>query len=230
MVRFMQLKAILSKIIPNNTKIRFLSHLPKLEDWRLAHPEIYPTFSSRFDLYDYVSESIVKNEKIIYLEFGVFEGESIQYWSEINLAQESTFWGFDTFTGLPESWEFFSGKLEKYEFDTGGKIPEIKDKRVAFMKGLFQETLSDFLANEALGSLIVIHIDADIYSAALYVLTQMDHKIKPGTIIIFDEFSNVLHEFRALDDYCAAYMRAYEVLGVTHNQRDYFGQIAIRML
>jgi len=65
-----------------------------------------------------------------------------------------------------------------------------------------------------------------LYSASLYVLTQIYRIAKLGTIIIFDEFPSLLHEFRALDDYCAAYMRNYGVLDSTQ----YDIQIAIQML
>jgi O-methyltransferase len=61
----------------------------------------------------------------------------------------------------------------------------------------------------------VLHIDSDLHSSAIYVLTRMDHLIRPGTIIIFDEFASALHEFRALDDYCRAYRRNVTPLVMT---------------
>lgn len=57
------------------------------------------------------------------------------------------------------------------------------------------------------------------------MLTRANNIIKPGTIIIFDEFYSVMHEFRALEDYCSAYMRNYSVIAATRNHLE----IAIRI-
>ena len=43
---------------------------------------------------------------------------------------------------------------------------------------------------------------------------------------MFDEFSSVLNEFRALNDYTQSYKRSYDVIGVTN---PFFEQIAIQV-
>jgi hypothetical protein len=53
----------------------------------------------------------------------------------------------------------------------------------------------------------------------------MDPWIVPGTLIIFDEFFDPVHEYRALEDYAAAYMRKYEVVAATRD----FVQAAIKI-
>jgi hypothetical protein len=222
-------KEILSKIIPHSSKIRFLSYLPKLNVWIRTHKENCRIFQDRYKLYDYLNNDILKNEKINYLEFGVFKGESIKYWSNINSDKESVFFGFDTFTGLPDEWQRFADKLGKNHFDAKGEIPEIEDHRVNFVKGLFQKTLPDFLKSHSMQSQLIIHCDADLYSAALYILTKCNDIIVPGTIIIFDEFSTILDEFRALEDYCSSYIRDYIVLGATKSSNNYYSQVAIQM-
>jgi hypothetical protein len=162
------------------------------------------------------------------LEFGVFQGASIKYWSTINSCTESRFFGFDTFEGLPERWDYFSRGLAEKHFDLGGQIPNVNDTRTCFVKGLFQDTLPVFLKQHCMRKQLVIHNDADLYSSTLYVLTQLNNMIVPGTIIIFDEFSSVLHEFRALEDYCASYLRSYDILAATKSPIDYYTNVAIR--
>jgi len=142
---------------------------------------------------------------------------------------DSMFYGFDTFTGLPQAWENFTGSRDKNAFDVGGKYPQIDDERVSFIKGMFQDTLPEFLKNYNSNRQLLIHNDSDLYSSTLYVLTAANSIIVPGTIILFDEFSSILNEFRALEDYCSSYIREYEVIAATISPHDYYSQIAIRM-
>lgn len=223
------LKRAFSKLLPDMTMLRYLSYLPKIESFRKSHPEIYPVFIDRFRMYDYLNQVVIKKGPIVYLEFGVYRSASIKYWADINADIQSRFHGFDTFTGLSDKWESFSGSLEMKSFDVEGYCPQIDDSRVVFIKGMFQNTLPGYLDRHCAAQQVVIHNDADLYSSTLYVLTCANKIITPGTIIIFDEFSSVLHEFRALEDYCASYMREFVVVGATISSTDYYSQIAIRM-
>jgi O-methyltransferase len=180
---------------------------------------------TREDMYRYVSDTLLggSGKAFDYLEFGVFEGDSIRQWCALNQNAGSRFFGFDSFEGLPEDWH--SGK-RKGAFSTDGKIPEIADHRVSFVAGWFQKSLRDFLASYHPQSQIVIHIDCDLYSSTLYCLTTLDPVISPGTLIVFDDFFDALHVYRALTDYCSAYMRQYLLLARSHE----LGQVAISML
>jgi len=126
------------------------------------------------------------------LEFGVFEGYSIKQFASLNAHKESKFYGFDSFEGLPEDW---IRNLKKREFDVNGNLPSVDDKRVTFIKGWFQNTLSNFLADEDLNETLFVHYDADIFSATLYTMLQID-TLKTPYYAVFDEFTG--HETRAL--------------------------------
>jgi O-methyltransferase len=180
---------------------------------------------TREDMYRYVSETLLggNGKAFDYLEFGVFEGDSIRQWCALNTNAGSRFFGFDSFEGLPEDWH--SGK-RKGAFSTDGKIPEIADPRLSFVTGWFQKSLRSFLISYRPQSQIVIHIDCDLYSSTLYCLTTLDPVISPGTLIVFDDFFDALHVYRALTDYCSAYMRQYRLLARSHE----LGQVAIAML
>ncbi|MFT5123031.1 MAG: O-methyltransferase [Kiritimatiellia bacterium] len=206
-----------------------LSYLPKIEAWREEKASQAQLFKNRYDMYAWINQEMLSGNAIDYLEFGVFKGDSIRKWSEINTNADSRFWGFDTFTGLPEDWDRVINPLAENAFDTGGKPPDIPDVRVQFEKGLFQDSLPDFLFRQSFRSPLVIHNDSDLYSATLYVLTRMNEYFAPGTIVIFDEFSTVFDEFRALEDFCAAYVRSYKVLAATRSRESYYSQVAIQL-
>lgn len=173
-----------------------------------------PTLPTRFDLYQYVIDRHGLGGTIDYLEFGVFHGESLRWWAAHNSDPAARFYGFDGFTGLPDGWV----GLPPGTFSTGGQIPTFDDPRVALEIGLFQDTLGEFVARQPLDRRTVIHLDADLYSSTLYVLTTLAPRLRPGDVILFDELGSaygVTHEFRALEDFAASYRFRYRLLAGT---------------
>lgn len=225
-----QAKKFLSKIIPNSGRLRYLAYLPKLEAFHKLYAKESQLFADRYKMYQYINNEVLNNQPISYLEFGVFEGESFRYWLNLNNNEASRFYGFDTFTGLPEDWIHPTATKSQGTFNVEGRLPEANDQRGNFVKGLFQETLPGYLAEHDSSKRLVIHNDSDLYSATLYVLTRANDIIAPGTIIIFDEYAAMLDEFRALEDYCCAYMRNYKVIAATQSPENYYFQVAIEML
>ena len=144
-------------------------------------------------------------------------------WVALNQNRESGFFGFDSFEGLPEDWH--AGK-QKGAFSTGGKHPEIADARVSFVAGWFQNSLRQFMTSYRPQNQLVIHVDCDVYSSTLYCLTMLDPWMTPGTVIVLDDFFDALHVYRALSDYCSAYLRKYAIVARTHE----LGQVAIVMV
>ena len=187
-------------------KVDRLNRMPLLSTFVREHAN-GPSFPTREAMWDYLAEKTAG--RIDYLEFGVHEGRSILHWARRNTDAVSRFVGFDTFTGLPEDW---SQSYPRGHFDTGGRLPATDDARVRFVEGLFQDTLPAFLDGFRPRSRLIVHNDSDLYTSTLFCLTTLDRIIAPGTIIIFDEFGDVMHEFRALQDYLASYRRKVEVL------------------
>lgn len=183
-----------------------LNRMPLLTGFAREHAGA-PGFATREAMWDFLAAQTAG--PIDYLEFGVHEGRSILHWAQRNRDPDSRFFGFDTFTGLPENW---SSSYPRGHFDTGGRTPATDDPRVRFVKGLFQDTLPTFLADFAPRNRLVVHNDSDLYSSTLFCLTALDRVLTPGTIVIFDEFGDVMHEFRALHDYVASYRRRFKVL------------------
>jgi len=146
------------------------------------------------ELFDLVIKRVGEG-RTLYLEFGVFQGESLRYWSNNLKNPLAQLHGFDSFIGLPENWNIDS---PKGFFSTNGEIPEIPDPRVRLFKGWFDETLPAYQPPEH--DKLVINMDADIYSSTAYVLGTLESMIDVGTFIYFDEFADRFNELKAFTE------------------------------
>jgi len=205
----------------------FFAHIAELSKWISIHKknnknDFYSfsfDYSRRESLYEQIIKEHNLDSNIDYIEFGVSKGYSFRWWINKITNKNARFYGFDTFTGLPEDW----GLFKQGDMGNGNAPPEIDDDRHEFFQGLFQQTLLPFLSNYENKNRKIIHMDADIYSATLYVLTLLTPYIKPGDIIIFDEFNVPLHEFKAFSEWTKSFYIDYEVLGGVNN----FYQVAL---
>jgi hypothetical protein len=207
-----------------------LAYLTKLSKWISETPkppynDFYNKkveYNKRMLMYKHILEKEKLDSEVDYLEFGVASGISFKWWVENNKNSNSKFYGFDTFTGLPEDF----GVYKKNDYSQDGKFPDIGDERVEFWSGMFQKSLPEFLENFNRNRRIVLHMDADLYSSTIYVLTSVAGFLKHGDIIIFDEFGVPTHEFRAFIDFFSSYPIKYELLAATNN----YLQIAIKII
>jgi len=205
----------------------FIAHMAKLSKWiainkKKCKNDFYTikfNYNKRESLYEQVINDFNLNTNIDYLEFGVAKGRSFNWWINRIKDVDARFYGFDTFTGLPESW----GPFKKGDMGNNNTPPVIDDHRHEFYQGLFQQTLIPFLKHYDADKRKVIHMDADIYSATLYVLAIITPILKSGDIIFFDEFNVPLHEFKSFEEWSNAFYIDYEVLGGVNN----FYQVAI---
>ncbi len=66
-------------------------------------------------------------------------------------------------------------------------------------------------------TLKVIHMDADLYSSSLFVLSALAPYLRKGDLVFFDEFNVPNHEFAAWYDFTRSFYVEYEVLGAVNN-------------
>ncbi|HEX2617509.1 MAG TPA: TylF/MycF/NovP-related O-methyltransferase [Flavobacteriales bacterium] len=181
-----------------------IKHLPNVS------PVAKPGSSQRTELYVLVNDGLAGGP-VDYLEFGVFQGRSFRWWVEHNTHPDSRFYGFDTFTGLPEDWGGFKAG------DMSAGIPDIRDPRVTFVKGLFQDTLPGFIAGWKGTGRKVIHLDADLYTSTLYVLCSLAPYLRAGDVLLYDEFAVPEHEYLAFRNFSDSFRVKYEVIGARNN-------------
>ena len=173
-------------------------------------------YEERKQLYGLAHELTKPDGSIDYLEFGVWKGDSMRVWLGLSKDPGSRFYGFDSFEGLPESWK----NLKAGDLSVDGKLPDIDDERVTWVKGWFKDTLPQFVKTYDPKNKLVIHIDSDLYSSALYVLMYLDPFIKPGTVLLFDDFSDIHHEFAAFKHYLRASLKQVECMATRRNGLD----------
>ncbi len=148
----------------------------------------------REQIFDRIA-SQVADQRVLYLEFGVYTGASMRYWSRRLTHPEARLHGFDSFEGLPES----SGVWTKGQYDARGAVPRIDDPRVEFFKGWFDQVLPSYVLPQH--DVLVVTLDADLYSSTIFVLRHLRPWIKPGTYLYFDEMEQVDHEPRAFGEF-----------------------------
>jgi hypothetical protein len=131
------------------------------------------------------------------LEFGVFEGRSLAVIADARKDREV--YGFDSFQGLPED---YRPHVRRGAFALD-RLPDVEGAELVI--GWFDDTLPKFLATHP-GPVDFLHVDGDLYSSAVTVLTLVGPRLLAGSVVIFDEFFNWPGweddgEFRAWQEY-----------------------------
>lgn len=145
------------------------------------------------------------------IECGVADGASLRHLAKVTTR---TLYGFDSFEGLPEHW---AGTFErKGKFGRGGALPEVP-ANVTLHKGWFDQTLPAFLAAHPQDLVAFLHVDCDIYSSTVTIFRELGSRLKPGSVIVFDEYFNYpnwqRHEFRAFQEFIRDSSFSYRYLG-----------------
>jgi len=122
-------------------------------------------------------------EKGLCLEFGVYRGESINFFSDY--LKDRHWYGFDSFEGLQENWD--AGIHGMKFFNLNGKPPTV-NKNVTLYKGWFKDTLPNFFKNKK-DKISFIHIDCDTYESTNDVLNNIPiNRIQKGTVLLLDDY------------------------------------------
>ena len=191
---------IIWRKILKEKKVKFIAETKG----RLEHSEFNKKI--RNVVWDEIPKYLGANSKIIYIELGVWEGFSINYFSKLFINKYSEFNGFDTFTGMPEPWRH----MNVGHYDQSGNLPKFSDNRIKFYKGIFQETLENFLKNTNVDkdTKILINFDCVLYTSTLFCLTKIEQYFK-DYYFIFDEFYG--DECRAFKNFVDSYKKDYEL-------------------
>lgn len=132
------------------------------------------------------------------LEFGVYTGRTLNVIAAAR--EDKQVFGFDSFQGLPEDWR---SNIPAGTFRTD-HLPDVPGAELVV--GWFENTLPDFLESHP-EPVAFLHMDADLYSSTATVLGHIGSRLRPGSVIVFDEYFNYpgweQHEHRAWQEYVA---------------------------
>ena len=199
MIKNYLLKILKKLIIFFNSRLKIKVQPPSPAD--LYHEAVaknsYETFKVYFkDSYVFsddnsirsfaINEAVKKFDKeSLFLEFGVFKGDSINLFAKRLKKINAEIFGFDSFKGLKDEW-----MTEEFNppgtFDLKGKKPRV-EKNVKLIDGWVEETAKEFFSKNS-KRIAFIHFDLDTYSSTSFVLKLIKNGFQPGTIILFDEF------------------------------------------
>ncbi len=156
------------------------------------------------------------------LEFGVWSGTTLNIIAK-NRGDQRV-WGFDSFEGLPEDWrsQFLTGS-----FARNGDLPKVEGAELVI--GWFDKTLPGFMETHA-GPVDFVHIDCDLYSSTKTALEAVGPRLRPGSIVLFDEYFNYPgwreHEHKAWMEFTAKHDIKFKYEGYSFADE----QVIVRVL
>lgn len=162
-------------------------------------------FSEKTQMYPWAMKQ-AKGDGLV-LEFGVASGNTVNLFADLH---RGPVYGFDVFTGLPETWRpgFPKGAFAQKA------LPNVREN-VELVVGLFEDTLPGFVAKHP-ERIKLVHVDCDIYSGTVTIFTELENRIDDDTIIVFDEYLNFpgweRDEHRAFMEFCERTGREPEYL------------------
>lgn len=148
-------------------------------------------------------------ENLTVLEFGVAWGYATNWWLSRLESPTLRWFGFDTFTGLPEGYR----DMGPGTFSAEGLKPAINDTRVAWVEGLAEETIPAFEFVRPAQGRMFLFFDFDLYGASLVAWDHFSGSLEPGDILYFDE-SYDSNERRLLDEHLLPNHR-FRAIGAT---------------
>tara|TARA_Y100000996_G_scaffold312138_1_gene248421 strand:+ start:1121 stop:1873 length:753 start_codon:yes stop_codon:yes gene_type:complete len=207
------IRSLLSKIIINTIPLDLLStkdnkktsyeyfyneevkkSYEHFKDWYLQTVHL-----SGDDILHYAITHVEYEPKNLYLEFGVWEGRTINLFS--NHIQPNKIHGFDTFEGINEDWA--GTDKPKGFYTANNNLPKVNDNCV-LIKGLIQDTLPIFLEEKDNDEIAFVHMDINTYESSKFVLELIKPRLKINAIILLRGCHNYpgwsVGEYRAFQE------------------------------
>jgi len=135
------------------------------------------------------------------MEFGVAWGYATNWWLQRLPDRNLTWHGFDTFTGLPTTWDREGLIVAPLgAFSAHGDTPRIDDSRVEWHVGDVKQTLAARDWSGLGGRPLFVMFDFDLYEPTAVAMQALLPYFKAGDVLYFDEAFDAWNERRAIDE------------------------------
>ena len=168
----------LDTLIKDNTTKENFEHFKEIFKTSVLYRDLW-------EIREYAILNSIDDDKLddgYYLEFGVWKGESANFFSKY----VNKLYVFDSFEGLREDW--LGNQVGKGYFNLNKKIPKL-NSNVEPIVGFVQDTLEGFLKKNN-PKINFVHFDMDTYPPTKYTLERLKPFLSKDAILIFDELYN----------------------------------------
>ncbi len=156
-------------------------------------------YEDTWNIREYAIKTALSNDKdkeYHYLEFGVYQGETANYFSKY----VNKLYAFDSFQGFEEDW--VGTAQMKGSMDLNKKVPKL-NSNVEPVIGWVEDTLEDFLKKHN-PKINFVHLDMDTYTPTKFALEKLKPYLVKNAIVLFDELYNFVGwehgEYKALKE------------------------------
>ena len=174
------------------------------------------------------------------VELGVFKGGSMIQWSTFRELLENEksrkLIGFDVFGEFPNSGDckniesdnrFIVNWNQKFrdEFITREELYKSLELKqignVELIKGNIIDTVPKYISNNGQLRIALLHIDTDVYEPCKIGLEQLYDLVVPNGLIVFDDYSTIEGETKAVDEFFANKKHYFRKFPFSHNKPVY---------
>ena len=233
-----------------NLNFKDINHRSILKDYKYSILNTHRPITQIINLELIIKYLVKKKIKGDFVEAGVFTGGSSAYMLLSFLRNEKfnsrTFWGFDSFEGMPAPTKKDGIKAINWVYENNLKKKLIDGELVGnpmnranysqclkylidtnyprsnikLIKGWFQNTI---IQNKTkINKISLLRIDADFYESTYFVLNNLYDKIVPGGVIIIDDYGSFEGCKKAVDDFFHKRKLNLSSLTMFDNQIGYF--------
>jgi len=177
-------RRVYSSAAPGEKVYQAMIQLKESDEHFKKYIEKGVVFHTASGIREYAIKNSIFNDKEknnFYLEFGVFKGETANFFSKFI----NKLYAFDSFEGLKEDW---SGMRPKGTFNLNKQIPKL-NKNIEPIVGWIEDSLEDFLKKHN-PKINFVHMDLDTYESTKYTLEKIKPYLVKNATLIFDELYN----------------------------------------
>ncbi len=186
-----------------------------ISDYRYSIKKDFRTLMQVINLESCIKHIKKNNIKGAFVETGTWTGgaSAFSLLSMMRNSYELTYWGFDSFEGMPQPTE----NDDKKSLDWAGNNPGILNNadrdscleylldtgydegKINLIKGWFNDTLPVYKSD--IGPIAILRLDGDFYESTKVPLTELYSQVENGGIVIIDDYGTFAGCKKAIDEF-----------------------------